>query len=550
MIIQGKRVAKPVAKMDNAGMHCLIELSDATVTRGAVRLLGPVSWRLLRGRHAGVIGQNGSGKTTLLRLLRGEIAPDQKAGQTTGQATAGPRVYDFGHGRQASPIGLRQRIGLVSSDMQDFYFLHARRATARSVILAGFYDTPLLYDEPGDARQDAAQATIDRLSINHLADREMGSLSTGQARMVLVARALAAGPDVLLLDECLEGLDATARRDVLALLDAASAHATLVCVAHRAGDLPDCVEHCTILDGGRATSGGDRRDALRGLARHTPELAACDMPLREPRHAGYPYLLRMSGVSVVMDGTRILHSIDWQVLPGECWAVVGPNGAGKSSLLRLITSELAPYADDAGTGTVQRLGGMPMDEARPRLGVVSPALQAGYARELGWEVTALETVLSGFRGSVGMLDEPTDLELTVAREWLARVGLAQLADRPLRRLSYGQQRRVFLARAMAPEPDLLLLDEPLTGLDSASRAFMRRVLERLAGAGVPFVLVTHHAGDVIAAVNRVLALDAGRVAFSGTREEYDLWAAGKATPEATGKAGESGPAIAKGAEAG
>ncbi|MBU4191701.1 MAG: ATP-binding cassette domain-containing protein, partial [Proteobacteria bacterium] len=306
------------------------------------------------------------------------------------------------------------------------------------------------------------------------------------------------------------------------------ARATLVCVAHRAGDVPDCVEHVTILDGGRIKAEGGREAALRGLADDAPRLAACDLPVTEPgesqsANGGYPYLVRMDNVSVVCDGTRILHAVDWQVLPGECWAVVGPNGAGKSTLLRLITSELAPYADEAGAGTVSRLGGMPMDEARPRLGVVSPALQAAYGRELGWAVSALETVLSGFRGSVGMFDEPTDDELVTAREWLNRVGLVDLADRPLRRMSFGQQRRVFLARAMAPGPDLLLLDEPLTGLDAPSRALMRQSLARLSGAGLSFVLVTHHAGDMIDAINRVLVLEAGRVAFSGSREAYESW---------------------------
>ncbi|MUM76293.1 ATP-binding cassette domain-containing protein [Pseudodesulfovibrio sp. F-1] len=500
--------------------NCLIELRDATVTRGASRLLGPISWQLRRGRHAAVIGDNGSGKTTLLKLLRGELATDQTPGQTQ------TRTYDFGHGPQSSPIGLRQRIGLVSSDMQDFYFLHARRATARSVILAGLFDTPLLYDEPTEAQRAMAGAVIHELGIGHLAGREMGTLSTGQTRMVLVARALATGPEVLLLDECLEGLDAAAHREVLALIDAASARSTLVCVAHRAGDVPGCVERFTILEGGQVKAEGDRQTALQVLADEPAGLAACDLPTRQsvqPSAAGYPFLVRMDNVSVVVGGTRILHSVHWQVLPGECWAVVGPNGAGKSSLLRLITSELAPYADDAGngTGTVERLGGMSMDQARSRLGVVSPALQAGYARELGWEVTALETVLSGFRGSVGMLDQPTGNELLAAREWLARVGLAHLAGRSLRRMSYGQQRRVFLARAMAPGPDVLLLDEPLSGLDAPSRALVRRVLDRLAGAGVPFILISHNEADMIGAVNRVLALDAGRVVFSGTREEHE-----------------------------
>uniref|UniRef100_UPI00255AD969 ATP-binding cassette domain-containing protein n=1 Tax=Pseudodesulfovibrio pelocollis TaxID=3051432 RepID=UPI00255AD969 len=322
--------------------HCLIELHDVTVTRGPARLLGPISWRLLRGRHGAVIGENGSGKTTLLKLLRGDMAPDQMTGQAPGQS----RTFDFGPGPQSSPIGLRQRIGLVSADMQDFYFLHSRRATGRSVILAGFFDTPLLYDEPTDAQRATVEALIDELSICHLADREMGALSTGQARMVLIARALACGPDVLLLDECLEGLDAPTRRGALALLDAASARATLVCVAHRAGDVPECVEQFTILEGGLVRVEGDREAALRALADDCAGLATCALPTVEddgPERAGYPFLVRMDNVSVVIGGTRVLHSIDWQVLPGECWAVVGPNGAGKSSLLRLITSELAPY---------------------------------------------------------------------------------------------------------------------------------------------------------------------------------------------------------------
>ena len=107
----------------------------------------------------------------------------------------------------------------------------------------------------------------------------------------------------------------------------------------------------------------------------------------------------MDNVSVVVDGRRILDGVNWQVLPGENWIVLGDNGAGKSTLLKLITSEMSPYADgEAGVGSIARLGGLTMDEARPLIGVVSPDLQAGYGRELGWEVTAEETVMSGYRG--------------------------------------------------------------------------------------------------------------------------------------------------------
>jgi len=493
-------------------MHTLISLTDVTVTRGGKILLGPLSWRLERGQHVAVTGFNGAGKTTFLRLVRGELLPD----------SGGERVYDFGYGEQHSVLGLRQRIGMVSVDMQDFYDLHAPHVVGRNVILAGFFDTPILYDKSTPEQEAATDEIIDLLGIHDLAESQLGTFSTGQVRKLLVARGLAPKPDVLLLDECLDGLDASSRGEVLRLLDMAGERTTLVCAAHRAGDLPECIAHAMILDQGVIVSEGGRDETLQTLQDRAPDLVACDMPVTVP-DPDVEYLLRMEHVSVVQDGTRILHSIDWEILPGENWMVVGANGAGKSTLLKLIMSEIAPYADDEeGVGVIQRLGGMTMDEARPLIGVVSPDLQARYARELGWEVTAEETVMSGYRGSVGMLDEPTSAEKLGAAQWLKMVGLAGLESRRLRHMSYGQQRRVFLARAMAPGPKLLLLDEPLSGLDSGSRAFMRDVIQRLAESGTPLVLVTHHADDRVPALNRVLVLEQGWLRYSGRCDEYAM----------------------------
>ncbi|MGE4420825.1 MAG: ATP-binding cassette domain-containing protein [Pseudodesulfovibrio sp.] len=491
-------------------MNPLVSLKDVSVTRSGRRLLGPVTWQLERGRHTAVTGRNGSGKTTLLRLLRGEITPD----------IGGERVYDFGEGPQRTVLGLRQRIGLVSADMQDFYFLHTPRVKGRDVVLAGFHDTPILYDRAEPEEEAAADAVIDRLGIRDLAESELRTLSTGQVRKLLVARALAPEPDVLLLDEALDGLDAASRAEVVELLDRAGERTTLVCAAHRAGDLPDCVRRALALDHGEVLAEGERDQAERALCEAAPDVVACDLPPASAPES-FEFLLRMTDVSVVADGTRILDGIDWEVLPGENWLVLGENGAGKSTLLKLILSHIAPYADgERGTGTVERFGGMTMDEARPLIGVVSPDLQAGYARELGWEVTAEETVMSGFRGSVGMLDEPTSRERLGAEQWLDIVGLHGLGPRRLRHMSYGQQRRVFLARAMAPGPRLLLLDEPLSGLDPASRTMMIGLIERLAEAGTPLVMVSHYAEDRIPAVNRIMELEGGRQRFCGDRSGF------------------------------
>ena len=494
-------------------MQPLVRLSDVTVTRDGRRLLGPVSWDLERGRHTALVGRNGAGKTTLLRLLRGDLAPDP----------GGERVFDFGEGPQRTVLGLRERMGLVSADMQDFYLLHAERVPAREVVLAGFFDAPLLYQPATSEQEAAAMAVFSRLDIGHLADRPMGSLSTGQVRAVLLARSLAPTPDVLALDECMEGLDAASRRNMLSLLDAASETATLVYAAHRLEDVPSCISRVTVMDGGLVRCQGDRkemRSRLTGGAESSPGLL-CELPPIVPEPMDY--LVRMRGVSVVRGGVRVLDGVDWDILPGERWLVTGANGAGKSTLLALIASELAPYADDEnGAGTVERLGGLTMDEARPRIGIVSPALQTRYGRESDSDVTVLETVVSGFRGSVGLFEPPRETESALARRWLDRLGLGDRAGTRLRSLSYGQQRRVLLARAMAPGPALLLLDEPFAGLDPASRDRLREHVRQLGETGVGVVLVTHHEEDRISSFNRLLVLEDGRAAYCGEMDEARL----------------------------
>lgn len=456
-------------------------------------------------------GANGAGKTTFLRLLRGEIPPDG----------GGERVYDFGRGQQRSVLGLRQHIGMVSADMQEFYFLYARHVSGRDVVLAGFFDTPILYEAATSEQKAAADELFVQLGIADLADCELGALSTGQVRKLLVARGLAPGPDILLLDECLDGLDRASRAEVLELLERAGERTTLVCAAHREGDLPDCVREAVVLEGGVIAAQGLREEAVRRLRETAPEVIACDLPV-DATPSDFDFLLRMENVAVVADGSRILDGIDWEILPGENWLVLGDNGAGKSTLLKLVISQIAPYADDEdGVGSITRFGGLTMDEARPFIGVVSPNLQASYGRELGWEVTAEETVMSGYRGSVGMLDEPTSEERLGAARWLEALGLGGLGSRRLRHMSYGQQRRVFLARAMAPGPKLLLLDEPFSGLDAGSRTIMRNMVEQLAESGTSVILISHHVGDWIPAVNRVMVLAAGRQKFVGTREGYE-----------------------------
>jgi molybdate transport system ATP-binding protein len=509
----------------------LVRLSGASVTRGDAKLLDGIDFRLGAGERYAVLGPNGAGKTTLLRLLRGDITPDLAQEKAPSEV----RAYDLpgADGPQATALGLRQRLALVSGDMQDLYAKNEWAITGLDVVITGFYDTPLLYAEPTQAERETARRTLDELGLAHLAQERVARLSTGQARSILLARALACQPDALFLDECLEGLDAPSRATFLAVLDRAAAAnprlAVLFC-SHRTsgpGELPACLTRAIVVEAGRITASGALSEVLAGLERS----ASPEQPLADPAAQATPeiftppalqgdFLARIRGADVVVDDAQLLYGINWTIRPGEHWAVLGRNGAGKTTLLSLLAGEVWPSALEGPPGMVEygfAAEGETLDEARRSISRVGAALDRDY----GWDLTVQETVWSGGFGSIGLYAEAGPELRARADTLLEFFGLANLAGRRLKSLSRGQLRRVMLARALAGNPALLLLDEPMAGLDARARKKTRELFSRLALAGVPLVMVTHHERDLPEQVNRVLAVEAGRIVFCGERAEYE-----------------------------
>jgi len=371
---------------------------------------------------------------------------------------------------------------------------------------------------------------------------------------VLLARALACRPDALLLDECLEGLDAQARRHFLHTLDSAAQaepRLALLFCSHRTDELPACVTEALVLESGRILTHGPlgevlaalERQALTKSAAHAVAHTAADsLTLASQRQGCLPlsdvaagasspqtppggdaFLARITNADVIIEGAAILRDISWTIRPGEHWAVLGPNGAGKSTLLGLLAGDFWPSALDGPPGLVEygfAWPGEPLDEVRRRVGRVAATLDREYSVDLRVE----EAVWSGAFGSIGLFAEADAQTRARARELMEFFGVAELAQRRIRSLSRGQLRRVLLARALlghkGQNPALLLLDEPMAGLDPRGRKQAKELLTRLAHRGVPLVMVTHHERDLPEQVNRVLALRAGRVEYCGDRAEF------------------------------
>ena len=216
---------------------------------------------------------------------------------------------------------------------------------------------------------------------------------------------------------------------------------------------------------------------------------------------------RLSGVSVVIEGRTVLGPLDFTIQPGERWLLRGPNGSGKTTLISVLSLYRHPS-----TGTVEvlseRWGSTDVRELRRRIGLTSAALR----QRLHPRVTARDVVMTAENAAL----EPwwhsyDDAQRSAAVQALERVGVGELAERPIGTLSSGEQQRVLLARALSGVPGLVLLDEPTAGLDAAGRAALLADLARLAAdpSTPPMVLVTHHDDEVPAGFGHELALDRG-----------------------------------------
>jgi iron complex transport system ATP-binding protein len=227
--------------------------------------------------------------------------------------------------------------------------------------------------------------------------------------------------------------------------------------------------------------------------------------------------LCLEGVRVVRDGTIVLDGIDWQVRPGERWVVLGPNGSGKTTLVRIASLWLHPSA-----GSVQvaggQLGRVDVRRHRARIAVVS----ASMADLLRPAVTALDVVLTAKHAALeAWWHEYDDADRAAAMAALARFGADGLAGRSFGTLSSGERQRVLLARALAGDPAVVLLDEPMAGLDLGAREDLVATLARLAAdpSAPPLVLVTHHVDEIPAGFTHALLLAGGRVRASGPLAE-------------------------------
>ncbi|MCX7058469.1 MAG: ATP-binding cassette domain-containing protein [Proteobacteria bacterium] len=239
------------------------------------------------------------------------------------------------------------------------------------------------------------------------------------------------------------------------------------------------------------------------------------------------------GVRLTLAGRHVLDDINLNLEPGAHCLLLGANGAGKTQLLKMLAGERWPTPTGAERREYRDARGrtVELSELLAQIAVLGGERQDKYTR-YDWNFSVERVVATGVHGGARPIVALTPPQSRRVRGLLVRLQLWALRRRKFLTLSYGERRRVLLARALAARPRLLLLDEPHNGLDRDSRALLDRELSRLARTRLTIVLSAHRAEDAPAAFRRALVLDGGRLVHDGPRARAPrLWLAADALPQ-------------------
>ena len=521
----------------------LVVIEDCHVGDPWSPAIASVSWRLGRGEAWIVTGPSGGGRDSLAAALGGllRVAPNE-GGSYRNWLAGRTAMVSF---EEAAALLRRERY----EDDSDFTDGGVSEGTSVRAFLAKALPADETPGYPGGNGLEANEYVV-TCDVSGTLDRGLKRLSTGEWRRALLCRALISRPDLLVVVEPYEGLDARTRAAFASILDALAeatvsggvadgneASSPILVVVDRPERAPAASNRVVELAGARISFEGSRleyearrleyeartaRDeslAVQENDRVRPDAAGFDaireLTVRSSRLGGTAVghgeeaLVELRNVTVGWSGRKVLDSLSWTVRRGEHWLVRGPNGSGKTTLLELISGDNPQaYREDVSLFGRRRGTGESVWELKERIGLVSYRLHLEYRYLDG--IPLEDVLVSGFHDSIGLYVEPPDSERAIAASWVSIAGFAGRGHARFGSLSFGEQRALLVARAAIKVPGLLILDEPCHGLDDDQRRFVLGLMSGIAARGESTIIhVTHDPDEVMSFERRVLELRPG-----------------------------------------
>ena len=455
------------------------------------RLREKADFELNEDEHIAIVGPNGGGKTFLAEMIT-----------MTHPMYGAVSTYDFSPSEKPlisdniKYLTFRDSYGTADST----YFLQQRwnsdTIDPEMPTVGDLLDQAFELSGPDSAERRAMRDRLYELfSIAPLLKFPIVMLSSGELRKFQIIKILFYEPRVLVMDNPFLGLDAQARGYLLGILDtlAASGWTRMILV------MPDCeqtmpsfithvVEVKDLVAGKKVPVADFRPSSLVKQLTMATQDAILNLPSEA---AACEDVLVMKSASVKYGDKKILDKVDWTIRTGEKWALEGRNGSGKSTLLSMICADHPQrYANDIKIFGLGRRASI--WDIKKRIGYVSPEMHRAFQDD----IPAIMIVASGLHDTIGPVSSISREEAAVSRFWMKVFGIAALEDRTFLELSSGEQRLVLLARAFVKDPDLLILDEPLHGLDLSNRCRVKEIIRTFCRrSGKTLIMVSHYKED-------------------------------------------------------
>lgn len=479
-------------------MQKIIEICDGVTRHPAYRMRTPVNLCIEAGEQVAIVGPNASGKTLLVDMITGRYP-----------LLMNEVHYDFRPSTSSMACDNIKSITFRDSYGEaDGSYYYQQRWNSQD---AG--QSPAVRDLlPTTERQALCDDLFDLFGMEALLDKPMVLLSSGELRKFQLTKALLGNPRVLIMDNPFIGLDAPTRdrlRELLGRLIVRT-NLQLILVLSRPDEIPDFITHVIPVEQ-RICGEKLTREAYVGRQPALPTRVLTDaerrrlldMPEKEGQYIS-EHIIDFHKVSICYGERTILKELDWTVRRGEHWALSGENGAGKSTLLSLVCADNPQsYACDIALFGQKRGSGESIWEIKKHIGYVSPEMHRAYLKNL----PALAIVASGLHDSIGLYRQMRDGDIEACLAWMHIFGIADLRERSFLQLSSGEQRLVLLARAFVKDPELLILDEPLHGLDLQNRRRVKDIIETFCQRrNKTLVMVTHYEEELPAIIDHRLHL--------------------------------------------
>ncbi|WP_287641313.1 ATP-binding cassette domain-containing protein [Bacteroides sp.] len=479
--------------------HYTIHVAGGVVRNPLVRLARPVSLDFMDGEHIAIVGPNGAGKSLLVDMLTGKYPLLEGELSYDFSPSPSKAVYD-----NIKYIAFRDTYGSADAN---YYYQQRWNAHDQD-------DAPVVRDLLGTIKDDALkQQLFDLFRIEPMLEKKIILLSSGELRKFQLTKTLLTSPRILIMDNPFIGLDAATRDLLFHLLDELTRLASLqiVLVLSMLDDIPSFITHVVPVSNRTVGPKMTRAEYLKAFREQD---TAQSFDKLQQRILNYPYehanydsaeVVWLNKVSIRYGDRTILKDLDWTVMRGQKWALSGENGAGKSTLLSLVCADNPQsYACDISLFGRKRGSGESIWEIKKHIGYVSPEMHRAYLKNL----PAIEIVASGLHDSIGLYKRPKEEQMSVCEWWMDIFGIAALKDRPFLQLSSGEQRLALLARAFVKDPELLILDEPLHGLDTYNRRRVKKVIEAFCQRrDKTLIMVTHYENELPATITHRLHLE-------------------------------------------